>query len=220
MNGFWAIFELTLAEARRRRILLAALVCGLAFVVMFGIGFYFVAREIHAHSPMILVKQRLVLSSFVLVGLYAANFLTIMTAILMPVDTLSGEIASGVIQTLASKPIRRSTIVLGKWLAHVCVLAGYLAVVAGGVLLVARLIGRVSPPGLEYGLPLMLLEGLVLVTLSLAGGSRFSTVTNGIVVLGLYGLAFVGSWTEQIGAAADNQAARYVGTVASLLEPS
>src|SRR5207302_2876537 len=57
-------------------------------------------------------------------------------------------------------------------------------------------------------------------TLSIAGGTRLSTVTNGIAVLGLYGLAFVGSWTEQIGTLAGNQAARYVGTAASLIMPS
>jgi len=36
----------------------------------------------------------------------------VITAVLLPVDTLSGEIASGVIQTLAAKPIRRGEIVL------------------------------------------------------------------------------------------------------------
>ena len=64
-----------------------------------------------------------------------------MTAVLLPVDTLSGEIASGVVQTLASKPVRRSTIVLGKWIAFSLVVVGYLAVVAGGVLLIARVLG-------------------------------------------------------------------------------
>ena len=46
------------------------------------------------------------LQFFTLAGLYVANFLTIAAAVLLPVDTLSGEIASGVMQTLASKPIR------------------------------------------------------------------------------------------------------------------
>ena len=73
---------------------------------------------------------------------------------------------------------------------------------------------------IERGIPLMLLEGLLLMTLSIAGGARLSTITNGIVVLGLYGLAFVGGWTEQIGTLAGNEAARHVGTVASLIMPS
>ena len=70
------------------------------------------------------------------------------------------------------------------------------------------------------GLSLMLRESVVLVTLSIAGGTRLSTVTNGVIAFGLYGLAFIGSWVEQIGALNANTAARDVGTVASLIMPS
>jgi hypothetical protein len=66
----------------------------------------------------------------------------------------------------------------------------------------------------------MLLEGTLLLTLSIAGGARLSTVTNGMVAFGLFGFAFIGNWVEQIGTFADNDAARYVGTVASLIMPS
>jgi hypothetical protein len=78
----------------------------------------------------------------------------------------------------------------------------------------------VTPPDLAIGLPLMYLEGLVLLTLAIAGGTRLNTITNGVVIFGLFGLAFVGSWTEQIGAWASNDTARRVGTVASLIMPS
>jgi Cu-processing system permease protein len=66
----------------------------------------------------------------------------------------------------------------------------------------------------------MLLAGSVLLTVSIAGGARLSTVTNGILAFGLYGMAFIGNWVEQIGAFADNTAAQQVGTIASLLMPS
>src|SRR5262249_44212845 len=55
---------------------------------------------------------------------------------------------------------------------------------------------------------------------SIAGGARLSTVTNGILAFGLYGLAFIGSWVEQIGARTGHDAARYVGTIASLIMPT
>ncbi|HWW80980.1 MAG TPA: hypothetical protein VNY82_15390, partial [Steroidobacteraceae bacterium] len=38
-----------------------------------------------------------------LVGLYVANFLTLAVAVMLPVDSLSGEIESGVMETIASK---------------------------------------------------------------------------------------------------------------------
>jgi ABC-type transport system involved in multi-copper enzyme maturation permease subunit len=219
MRGLLTITHLTLHEAARRRILLAALVLGAAFLALFGIGVHFIARDVDQHRTSLL-ERRMVLTFITLAGLYAANFLTVMTAVLLPIDTLSGEIASGVMQTLASKPIRRAEIVLGKWLASLGLVAGYLALMAGGTLLMARAIGGVAPPGIGRGLPLMLLEATVLVTLTIAAGTRFGTLTNGVIVFGLYGIAFVGSWVEQIGTMAGNEAARTVGTVASLLMPT
>ena len=124
-----------------------------------------------------------------LAGLYATHFLTLMTAVLLPVDTLSGEIASGVLQTVASKPISRASIVLGKWLAYCIASACYTLLVASGVLLIARFMGDFTPPGVLQGLPLMMFEGMLFVTLSIAGGTRLSTVTNGILAFGFYGIA-------------------------------
>lgn len=220
MRTTLTIAHLTLREAARRRILLAAVACGLAFVALFAIGFHYLVRGMPARVATNLVEKRIMLTFFTLAGLYAANFLAVMTAVLLPVDTLSGEIASGVMQTLASKPIRRSEIVLGKFLAFVAVAIGYLGLLAGGVLLAARVAGGAVPPHIGLGLPLMALEVAVLVTLSILGGTRLSTVTNGVTVFGLYGLAFIGSWVEQIGAMAGNDAARTIGTVASLIMPS
>jgi ABC-type transport system involved in multi-copper enzyme maturation permease subunit len=143
-----------------------------------------------------------------------------MTSVLLAIDTLSGEIGSGVMQTLASKPIRRVDIVLGKWLAFAGLSAAYVAVVAGGVLGVAWAVSGVVLRGIERGLPLMVLESWVLIGLVLAGGARLSTITTGVVVFGFYGIAFIGSWVEQIGTLAGNLAARNVGTAASLIMPT
>ncbi|MEO5989792.1 MAG: ABC transporter permease [Candidatus Eisenbacteria bacterium] len=213
------ISHLTLHEAMRRRILLATLVCGGGFLTVFGIGLHFIVKDLVREGGTML-QQRITLNMLTLAGLYAVNFLTVMSAVLLPIDTLSGDVASGVIQTVASKPIARSGIVLGKWLAYWLVTACYLLLMAGGVILLARFIGHFKLQGVSIGLPLMLLEATVLMSLSIAGGTRFSTVTNGIVGFGMFGLAFIGNLVEQIGTFARNDAARYVGTVTSLLMPS
>jgi ABC-type transport system involved in multi-copper enzyme maturation permease subunit len=220
MNALLTIVHLTLHEAGRRRILTATLVGAAAFLILYGIGFHFVARHAGHEIGASVWKQRMMFNFLTLAGLYATHFLTLMTAVLLPIDTLSGDIASGVVQTLASKPIHRSTIVLGKWLAFSLVAIAYLATVSGGVLLIARTIGHFTPPGLAQGLPLMALDAVVLVSLSISGGARLATVTSGILVFGLYGLAFIGGWVEQVGSMTDNVAAQNVGTVASLLMPT
>ena len=220
MNAPLTIFHLTLYEAGRRRILVATLIGAAAFLVLYGIGFHFVARHAGHEIGASLLKQRMMFNFLTLAGLYATHFLTLMTAVLLPIDTLSGDIATGVVQTLASKPVRRSSIVLGKWLAFSLVAIAYFAMVSGGVLLIARAIGHFTPPGLGRGLPLMALDAVVLVSVSIAGGARLATVTSGILVFGLYGLAFIGGWVEQVGTMTGNVAAQNVGTVASLMMPT
>lgn len=221
MNGLLTLTRLTLHEALRKRILLATSLCGLAFLVLYAVGFHFIAKDAAKHVGAMAVAQRqIALTAFTLAGLYAVNFLGLISAVLLPIDTLSGEIASGVIQTVASKPVRRADIVLGKWLAYTLVLIAYVALLAGGVLAIARVIGGYSPPGLHQGLPLMLLQVTLLVSLSIAGGTRFTTVTNGVIAFGLYGLAFIGNWIEQVGGWTRNVAAQNVGTVASLIMPT
>lgn len=218
--SFLTIARLTLHEALRKRVLMAALIAGAAFLALFGLGLHLMLRDMLANAKMTLIERRIFLNIMTLAGLYAANFLTVMTAVLLPVDTLSGEISSGVMQTLAVRPIRRRDIVLGKWLGHWIVMCGYFLLLAGGILALTAALAHFTPPRIELGLPLVLLEGTVLLTLSIAGGARLSTVTNGMLAFGLFGLAFIGNWVEQIGTMADNDAARQVGTAASLIMPS
>lgn len=219
MRRLIVIVHLTLHEALRRRVLLAAMIGGAAFLILYAIGFHFIARDV-AKGSATLIERRVALNAITLAGLFAVNLLTVMSAVLLPVDALSGEIGTGSIQTLAAKPIRRSEIVLGKWLAYVVVVVGYLTGMAGGVLLVARTTAGFSPPAPAAGLALMLFEAVLLVSVSIAGGTRLSTVTNGMTAFGLYGLAFVGHWVEEIGTLVNNQAARNVGIVASLIMPA
>ena len=215
MHATLTIARLTLHEARSRKILLAALIFGLIFLALFTTGLYFIDRLENVRLP----QRRIMAASILMAGLYAVNFLTIMTAVLVPADTLSGEISSGTMQTVVSKPLRRWEVVLGKWIGFWIILLGYLALMAGGVLLATRVIANYIPPNISTGLSLMCLEGTLLLTLSIAGGTRLSTITNGVMVFGMYGVAFIGGWMEQIGTLADNAAARYLGIAASLLVP-
>jgi ABC-type transport system involved in multi-copper enzyme maturation permease subunit len=66
----------------------------------------------------------------------------------------------------------------------------------------------------------MILEGLTLLSVCILGGTMLSTLANGVLAFGLYGLAFVGGWIEQIGSLLRNEAAVNIGIVSSLLMPS
>jgi ABC-type transport system involved in multi-copper enzyme maturation permease subunit len=221
VRGTLTIAYLTWIEARRRRIVLAAVLGGLAFLVIYGVALFFINRAIVSSPvPVNLVQTRIGLQFMTIAGLYVVNFLTIGLAIMLAVDTLSGEIASGVMQTLAAKPIRRAEIVLGKWLAYWLMTAAYLLMLAGGICLMMRVLAGFEQGGMARALPLMLLAATVMLTVSIAGGVRMTTITNGIVSFAFYGIAFIGGWVEQIGTFASSAAARYIGTAISLVSPA
>jgi Cu-processing system permease protein len=212
------IARLTFREAARRKILLAALLLGLVYLAIYAIGFHYVNAElVRSSRPMQTSELR---NFLLLAGLYAVNFLTIMMAVLTSVDTLSGEIASGTIHTLASKPVRRWEIVLGKWLGFIGMLTLYLILMAGGTLGIVYLISGYTAPNALHGLGLIWLNGVLLLSISLWGGAMLSTLANGVMVFGLYGVAFVGGWIEQIGALLHNQTSITIGIISSLIIPS
>ena len=65
-----------------------------------------------------------------------------------------------------------------------------------------------------------MLEGLTLLSVCILGGTSLSTLANGVLAFGLYGLAFVGGWIEQIGSLLRNETAVNIGILSSLLMPS
>jgi ABC-type transport system involved in multi-copper enzyme maturation permease subunit len=214
------VAHLTLIEARRRRIVLAGIVCALGFLGVFTAAVVFAYREMASDGNVSFVERQGTLTVIMLVGFMAANFLSVIFAILLPIDTLSGEIDSGVIQTLASKPIDRAQIVIGKWAGHLLLAVAYLLLLSGGILVVIRLVGGLTPTGVPRALPLLVLEITLSLTIAVAGGARFSTVTNAIAAVGFYGVAFIGGFVEQIGAFVGVTSMRTIGVLVSLLSPA
>jgi ABC-type transport system involved in multi-copper enzyme maturation permease subunit len=219
------IARLTFKEAASRKILLAALLLGLLFLVVYGLGFHYIMVEVEKEFDSSRMLELNEIRNFLLMaGMYVVNFLTAMMIVLTSVDTLSGEISSGTIHTLVSKPIRRWEIVIGKWLGFFGMVVLYLLLMGGGVMVFIYLrSGYVAPHPLT-ALALILLNALVLLSVSLLGGTRLSTLANGVMVFGLYGVAFIGGWIEQIGSFFTNQAAGQtainVGVITSLIMPS
>jgi ABC-type transport system involved in multi-copper enzyme maturation permease subunit len=214
--------HLTFIEAVRRRILLAAFLLGLAFLALYGAGFFVMRNEWRSSAAGLMsdLFRKEFYNFMTIAGLYAVNFLGVVMAALISADTLAGEIASGTIQALAAKPVRRAEIVLGKWLGFAGLLGLYLLLMAGGVMAVAYGLTGYYVPNALSGIGLIYLEALLVMTVTLACSSRFSTLATGGIVFGLYGIGFIGGWVEQFGSFVQNQTAVDVGIVSSLIIPS
>lgn len=215
----WIIARVTFLEAARRKILWTALLAAAAFLTLFATGMHYQVRDVHfTRVPQVLRYQ--ILSSILQVGFYAIDLLAVVMTVLTSVDTISGEIASSTIHAIATKPIHRWQLLLGKWLGFAAMIAVYVALVFGGVLSVGYFIGGIRLHGALEGALLIYLECLVVLTATFLFGTWFSTLTNGVVVLGLHGLAFIGGWLEQIGTVTQSDRLVTLGILSSIIMPS
>jgi ABC-type transport system involved in multi-copper enzyme maturation permease subunit len=223
MNTIRTIAGLTFREAIRRRIVLAALILGTAFLLLYGLGFYYIQQDFNAAThfrvPSTSIRNQAYNALF-LAGMYVVNFLSIAIAALITTDSLAGEIQSGTIQSIITKPIRRSEVVLGKWLGHAALLMLYLLLLGGGVVFVVWIMTRFTAANWLAGLALVYFNSLVIMSLTLAFSSTLSTLATGGAVFGAYGLAFIGGWVERIGSFVNNQTASDLGILSSLIMPS
>ena len=230
MKNIWILARMTYREALRRRIVLTGLVLGLCFLVIYSLGFHFIIAQVNraasiaaadtANQAMNNIAAVEGKNGLLMAGLYAVTFLSIAMAALLAADTLAGEIGSGTIQTIVTKPIRRSSVIFGKWLGFAWLLGLYFLLIGGGTVLSVWLQTGYAPDHLLTGLALIYLEALLIMTISLACSSAFSALATGGIVFGLYGLAFIGGWIEQFGALLNNPTAIKVGIIASLFIPS
>ena len=223
------IARFTLQEAISRRLILAGVLISLGYLGLFALGFHFAyARSIETS---VTAEQRLALgvafATLTLFGVYVVNYLASFLALFLSVGAISGEIDSGTLHAVLARPIRRSEFVLGRWLGYVVMLVVYVVAMTGTVLLLARWIAGYDVPDPAPALLLMVLEGVLLLTLSLFGSTLMPTLANGVVVFTLLGLAWLGGVIEFVGRllsqapdSTGGDAMLNIGTTVSLLLPS
>ncbi len=213
------IAHLTFLEARQRKLLWIIVIIGLVSLALFAVGFYFLHRDVRAgvSTPALVYTE--VSNVFLLMGLYGVDSLAVLLAVLVSVNIISGEISSGTIQAIVTKPLRRWEIVLGKWLGLTVMLGIFVVAMSAGMMAIVWFIARYLPPNPVQGVALIFLEALVFLTLSILGGTRLPSLGNGVVVFMLYGLTFIGGWVEQIGSLLQNEIMVNIGIVTSLFVP-
>jgi Cu-processing system permease protein len=215
----WIMAAITFREAARKKILWALLLAGIVFLSAFSVALHLQVADSAIHNvPQFLRYQ--VLSAMLMVGLYTVDLLLVVMTILTSVDTIAGEIISGTIHAIATKPVARWQILLGKWLGFVGMLAAYVVIMFGGTIAVAYWFGGVSPQNPVHGGLLVFLECLIALSVTFMFGTWFSTLTNGVIVLGLHGLAFMGGWLEQMSGFTEGSRIAMVGILSSLVMPT
>jgi ABC-2 type transport system permease protein len=151
---------------------------------------------------------------------HAARDRAVVMTILTSIDTLAGEMSSGTIHAIATKPITRWQIFAGKFLGFAAMSSAYVALTFAGTIAVAYAVTGVLPEHPLRGALLIVFECLLASSLTFLLGTWFSTLTNGVLVLGLQGLAFMGGWLEQVSGFSQSAHIVTLGVFSSLIVPT
>jgi len=215
------IGRLTVQEASRRRLLLALVILTLIVVGFSAWGFNKITTIRSADGSLPSAEEVKVVTSQLLIAVtFMYSGVLALSAAVVAGPLISSEVESGLMLSMLARPIRRSEVVIGKWLGLGVLVAIY---AAGSALLELAAVdwatGYVPPHPIQLILYVGA-EGLVLLSLGLLLSTRLSGITGGVIALVAWLMAWIAGIVGNIGTGLQNQAVENVGTVSHLLLPS
>jgi ABC-type transport system involved in multi-copper enzyme maturation permease subunit len=216
MNAVWTIALLTVREAVRRKLVAAFALISAVLVALSGWGFYRLSHNIRFTSG----ETHVALPGAVILFMFMFSFVVALSASAIGSPAISAEIDSGVLQTVVARPVRRSEVLLGKWLGLAGVLAAYTAIVSGLLVAVVYWASGYVPPDPAVAAAFVFAEGVVLLTVVLLLSTRLSALAAGVIGVALFGIAWLAGVVGALGTAFHIQAMRTAGDVSQYLLPT
>ena len=208
---------LTLREASRRRVLLAVVAMTAVLLSLSGWGFSKIDEEFGGLTS----GEALIASSQVLnLVMFGLSLIAALGTAFLAGPTLAGETESGIALAVLSRPIRRSAVLLGKWLGLVVFGSAFVAVAGLAQFVIVWTTVGYWPPHPVAGLALLAAQTIALLTLAVLLSTVISPMASGIVAVGLFGATWVAGVVGGIGEALDNEGVARVGTVSRMLLPT
>src|SRR5438876_10088556 len=212
------IARLTVQEASRRRLLIALVILTLLVVGFSAWGFNKIATVTTENGlPLPPAQVKVITSQLLIVVTFMYSGVLALSAAVVAGPLISAEVESGLLLSMLARPVRRSEVVIGKWLGLAVLVAIY-AAFAGTLELAAVdwATGYMPPHPVEL-LIYVAAEGLILLSLGLLLSTRLSGITAGVIALAAWLIAGIGGVVGDIGTGLQNQALANVGIVSHLL---
>ncbi len=213
------IAALTLKEATRRRVVLALAALTLVLLVLSGWGFSRLAAEAGG-ATMTSGEARLTASILLNLVMFGFSLIAALGTAFLAGPTLSGETESGIALAMLARPIRRSAVLLGKWLGLVGFGAGFVVLAGLAQCIVVHQTVDYWPPQPVVALAYLAAQTIVLLTLALLLSTAVSPMASGVVAVGLFGATWIAGVVGAIGGSLGNAAVARVGTISRMLLPT
>lgn len=215
------IARLTVQESSRRRLLLALVILTLIVVGFSAWGFNKITTVTNSQGQTLPPDQvAVVTSQLLIVVVFMFSGVLALSAAVVAGPLISGEVESGLLLSMLARPVRRSEVVIGKWLGLAILVAIY-AAGAGSLELAAVdwATGYLPPHPVDL-IVYVAAEGLVLLSLGMVLSTRLSGITAGVIALVGWLIAWIAGVVGDIGTGLNNPALQNVGVVSHLLLPS
>ncbi|MBO8158773.1 ABC transporter permease subunit [Thermosyntropha sp.] len=215
------IVRLTFREIINKKILHIGIILTLIYLIFYGVGLHYLVKNAPAGGGMQALFMQEVGFELLTFGLFISSFLTGTLAIMLGVGSISHEVESGTVLFLASKPIKRSSIIMGKFGVYAFSTALHAGVLAGAVMALSIYFFRlsVSWAGVTLGVLIFMLIPVCLLAPVFLGSTLMSSMANGVSMFVLYSLAIIGGMMEQIGAIIHKTGLVNMGIISSLILP-
>lgn len=213
-----ALFRASLKEMVRRRTLAITLGMTLLYLVAYTITLRYAAAAVSRTANSLM--RAVLVPEIATAGLYFAGQILAFFAITSTMGALAGERESGVMQVIATAPVRRSEIVLGKLLGYWTVLGAYAAAFCLGVYALLQAQTGFQLANLWPTVAVFALQPLLLATLTMLGSAILPTIPNAVVMFSLYAVSLLGGVVEQIAGFTRSATLGTIGIVASLVIPA
>ena len=215
-----------LQESLRRKVLPIVLVLTAAFLGLYGFGIYKAWESIDPFQqetigPANVLIDQGILFSATLFGLsmFGTLFLATVLAIFFAHAVVRGDAERGLLQPLVVRPVGRTSVLAGRFLAAAVACSIYVAVVYAGALLITNGVtgwwpDRIAQPGVELAGAV-----IVIVALALLGSVFLSAIANGIAIFMIFGAGLVAGLLGQIGEALNSDSLNTIAKVSSWALP-
>jgi ABC-type transport system involved in multi-copper enzyme maturation permease subunit len=216
MNATLTIAALTIREAVRRRLLYAFMAITVIIVGLSAWGF-----DRLSHSQSITSgESHLAVPDALILFMFMFSFVVALSASAIASPSISSELESGVLMTLVTRPIRRTEILLGKWLGLAALLAGYAGVVCALEFLVVDWVSGFVPPNPVLVGVYLFAEGALLLTFSLLLSTRLPVIAAGVIGVAVFGAGWLAGVVGTLGNTFNISALRTIGEVGRFLLPT
>jgi Cu-processing system permease protein len=203
VSGAAIVAAFALRESLRRRVFLVVGLLTVAFLVLYGLGTWQLFDAVgEFDEPIEGVDARTVAGATILgLAMFATLFLGTILAVFLTLGAVRGDAERGLLQPVLVRPVRRRTVLAGRFAAAASVCAMYVIVVFVAVTVITWAFSdwwpdRTVVPALQLAAAVAIVAAL-----SLAGSVLLSSTANGIAVFMLFGAGLTAGLLGQIGEA-------------------